>query len=149
MRHPQSRADQPTTPAPKDIYNWRVYVLAVVSSMGAILFGYDLAFIGTTITLKPFEKEFGLDHMSASQQNNFAANIVSLLQAGCFFGALAAAPVSDKFGRKIILALSGLLFCIGSAMQTASSGNRVLMFVCRVIGGLVSNCIGSAIETSD
>jgi hypothetical protein len=41
---------------PKGIYNYRVYVLAVVASMGAILFSYDLAFIGTAITLKPFKK---------------------------------------------------------------------------------------------
>ena len=45
-----------TVPAPKNIYNWRVYILAVVSSMGAFLFGYDLAFIGTSITLVPFIK---------------------------------------------------------------------------------------------
>ena len=34
----------------------RVYILAIVTSMGALLFGYDLAFIGTSIELKPFEK---------------------------------------------------------------------------------------------
>lgn len=45
-----------TVPAPKEIYNWRVYILAIVSSMGAFLFGYDLAFIGTSITLAPFIK---------------------------------------------------------------------------------------------
>jgi len=45
-----------TVPAPKEIYNHRVYVLAIVASMGAVLFGYDLAFIGTSITLGPFLK---------------------------------------------------------------------------------------------
>lgn len=45
----------PLTPAPKEIYNYRVWLLAVIASMGAILFGYDLAFIGTTITLEPFK----------------------------------------------------------------------------------------------
>lgn len=45
-----------TIPTPKEVFNYRVYVLALISSMGAILFGYDLAFIGTTITLKPFLK---------------------------------------------------------------------------------------------
>lgn len=41
-------------PVPKEIFNYRVYVLAIVSSMGAIMFGYDLAFIGTSIGLEPF-----------------------------------------------------------------------------------------------
>lgn len=47
---------QSTLAPPKEILNWRVYILSLVASMGAFLFGYDLAFIGTAITLKPFEK---------------------------------------------------------------------------------------------
>ena len=37
-------------------HNARVYVLAIVTSMGAFLFGYDLAFIGTSIELDPFKR---------------------------------------------------------------------------------------------
>ena len=37
-------------------YNARVYLLALVTSMGAFLFGYDLAFIGTSIELTPFQR---------------------------------------------------------------------------------------------
>jgi len=51
---PAFKSSELTVPAPKQIYNWRVYILAIVSSMGAFLFGYDLAFIGTSITLGPF-----------------------------------------------------------------------------------------------
>lgn len=36
--------------------NVRLYTLALVSSMGAIMFGYDLAFVGTTLALKSFQK---------------------------------------------------------------------------------------------
>lgn len=51
---PAFKSSDLTVAAPKEIYNWRVYILAIVSSMGAFMFGYDLAFIGTAITLKPF-----------------------------------------------------------------------------------------------
>ena len=51
---PAFKSTDLTVAAPKEIYNWRVYILATVSSMGAFLFGYDLAFIGTSITLAPF-----------------------------------------------------------------------------------------------
>ena len=37
-------------------HNVRVYTLAIVTSMGAFLFGYDLAFIGTSIELGPFQR---------------------------------------------------------------------------------------------
>lgn len=61
-----------------------------------------------------------------------------MLQAGCFFGSLAAAPLGDKLGRKPSLMIAGVAFCIGSLMQTVSYGIESVMFVGRVIGGLVS-----------
>ncbi|KAJ5677230.1 sugar transporter, partial [Penicillium maclennaniae] len=123
-----------TVDAPQ--HNVRVYILAIVTSMGAFLFGYDLAFIGTSIELAPFKRDFGLEGASEAVRNSFSANIVSLLQAGCFFGSLAAAPVSDKLGRRLGLALGAIAFIAGSIMQTASAGNKPVMFVGRVIGGV-------------
>lgn len=126
------------TPVPKDVYNKQVYFTALVASMGAFIFGYDLAFIGTTITLEPFKRDFGLLNASEATSDGFSANIVSLLQAGCFFGSLAVAPLGDRYGRKISLIIAGILFCIGSLMQTVSYGLVAVMFVGRAIGGLVS-----------
>lgn len=48
-------------PVPKEVYNYRVYLLALVSSMGAFMFGYDIGFIGTAIVLPPFVR-FDLTH---------------------------------------------------------------------------------------
>jgi MFS family permease len=127
-----------STPAPREVYNTYVYLVAIVAAMGAFIFGYDLAFIGTTITLKPFIKDFGLTHASASAKDAFSANIVSLLQAGCFFGSLAVAPLGDRLGRKPALMIAGLIFCAGSLMQTVSFGHVAVMYAGRAIGGLVS-----------
>ncbi|KAB8269767.1 general substrate transporter [Aspergillus minisclerotigenes] len=114
----------------------RVYLLAIVTSMGAFLFGYDMAFIGTSIELNSFKKDFGLEHASKAVEDAFSANIVSLLQAGCFFGSLISAPLSDRFGRKLALGLAGLIFCVGSTMQVATLGREAVMFVGRFVGGL-------------
>jgi MFS family permease len=81
--------------------------------------------------------DFGLKGASQSTLDAFSANIVSLLQAGCFFGSLAAAPLGDKYGRKITLILTGVIFNIGSIMQVASMGNTPAIFTGRAIGGLV------------
>ena len=43
-------------PTPKEVFNYRVYVLALISSMGAVMFGYDLGFIGTAMELDSFQK---------------------------------------------------------------------------------------------
>jgi MFS family permease len=127
-----------STPAPKEIYNKHIYLIALVASMGAFMFGYDLAFIGTTITLKPFKHDFGLLHASEATSDVFSANIVSILQAGCFFGSLAVAPLGDRFGRRPALMMAGVTFCIGSLMQTVSYGFVSVMYIGRAIGGLVS-----------
>lgn len=50
------QADEVSVATPKEVYNWRVYILAIVASIGAFTFGYDLAFIGTTLSLESFHK---------------------------------------------------------------------------------------------
>ena len=60
--------------------------------------------------------------------------IVSILSAGTFFGALAAAFVADFFGRKWGLIISTGIFCIGVAMQTAATAIP-LFAVGRVFAG--------------
>ncbi|UKZ48227.1 hypothetical protein TrVGV298_002463 [Trichoderma virens] len=123
-------------PAPKEVYNYRVYVLALISSIGAVMFGYDLGFIGTALELESFKEDFGLVHASASEKSAFAANVVSLLQAGCILGSLAAGPLSDRYGRLITLFATAVFFNVGSAIQTGARGSEALMLVGRGIGGI-------------
>lgn len=42
-------------PTPPSVYNWRVYLLAVIASCGSNMIGYTSAFIGTTVTLASFK----------------------------------------------------------------------------------------------
>ncbi|KAH7028960.1 general substrate transporter [Microdochium trichocladiopsis] len=123
-------------PAPKEVYNWRVYMLALVASMGAVMFGYDLGFIGTALELESFQKDFGTLHASTSEKSAFAANVVSLLQAGCIVGSLAISPVSDKWGRRFALLMTALFYNVGSAIQTGAHGSTALMLAGRAIGGV-------------
>lgn len=49
-----------------------------------------------------------------------SAEIVSILSAGTFFGALLAAPIADKIGRRKSLMVAVAVFSVGVAMQTGS-----------------------------
>jgi MFS family permease len=49
-----------------------------------------------------------------------SAAIVSILSAGTFFGALAAAPLADAVGRRLGLILSAVVFIFGVILQTAA-----------------------------
>lgn len=62
-------------------------------------FGFDIGLIGGVLVMPAFKAEFGLDDSPVSAAN-LSANIVSILQAGAFFGSLSAIYTADKLGRK-------------------------------------------------
>jgi hypothetical protein len=94
-------------PTPKAVYNWRVYAAASIASCASCMIGYDSAFIGTTLALPSFIEEFRLDpkQMAPAKLALTKANIVSVYQAGAFFGAFGAYVSSYYFGRRKSLLL--------------------------------------------
>ncbi|KAJ5802670.1 uncharacterized protein N7503_005120 [Penicillium pulvis] len=125
-------------PTPKAVYNWKVYLLAAVASFTSCMIGYDSAFIGTTLALDSFKSEFKFDTMSKSAQNLLSANIVSLYQAGAFFGAFFGYPLGHFWGRKIALLISALVFILGAGLMLGANGDRGLglIYAGRVLAGL-------------
>jgi SP family sugar:H+ symporter-like MFS transporter len=80
--------------------------------------------------MKYWRKEFstgyrinGAPAITSSQQSE----IVSILSAGTFFGALAAAIIADLVGRRLSLIISAIVFTFGVILQTASTA--IPMFV--------------------
>ncbi|KIY64929.1 general substrate transporter [Cylindrobasidium torrendii FP15055 ss-10] len=130
-------------PTPPEVYSWRIYVNAFIATFAAVMIGYDSAFIGTSISLNSFKTEFDLLTKSKTELGLISANIVSMYQAGCFFGAIIGYPVGYYWGRRIGLSLSGLVFCVGAILQTVASDKTGLgiIYAGRVIVGLA---IGAA-----
>lgn len=125
-------------PTPKEVYNWRIYFLATVASFASCMIGYDSAFIGGTIALDSFRDEFGFQDMSPDEVGLISANIVSLYQAGAFFGSLFAYPIGFYWGRKIGLLSAGTVFILGAGLMLGSNGSRglALMYAGRVLAGV-------------
>ncbi|PGG98642.1 hypothetical protein AJ79_08797 [Helicocarpus griseus UAMH5409] len=125
-------------PTPKAVYNWRVYILAAVASLASCMIGYDSAFIGGTIALDSFQSEFKFEDRSESEQDLLSANIVSLYQAGAFFGALFAYPVGHFFGRKIGLLATAVVFTLGAGLMLGTRGDRSfgILYAGRVLAGI-------------
>jgi hypothetical protein len=65
-------------PTPQEVYNWKVYASALIISMGVMAYGYDSAFIGTTITQESFKRDFGLDVMSKAERDSVNSNLTSI-----------------------------------------------------------------------
>ncbi|KAL1964861.1 hypothetical protein VTN77DRAFT_6363 [Rasamsonia byssochlamydoides] len=80
------------------MFNYRIYVLTVTACLGSILFGYDTGFIGGAVTLKSFQRDFGI---TAANLADVEGNVVATLRAGCFFGSLFMAYGTDNLGRRV------------------------------------------------
>ncbi|KAK3078512.1 hypothetical protein LTS18_007322 [Coniosporium uncinatum] len=126
-------------PTPKAVYNWRVWACACVASFASCMIGYDSAFIGTTLALPSFTKEFAFASMTPEHLALVKANIVSVYQAGAFFGSLFAYVSSYFLGRKNSLYIFAPIFMLGAGLMLGATGERGLGLI---LGGRVLAGIG-------
>ena len=103
-----------------------VAFLSLVAAIGGILFGYDTAVISGTIS--GVASQFSLDAM---QQGWF----VGCALVGSIGGVSVAGVLSDRFGRKLTMLLSAVLFTV-SAVGCAVSADFIQLVVYRIVGGV-------------
>ena len=105
-------------------------LITAVSALGGLLFGYDTGVInGAQFYLS---KHFDLDSAMKGW-------VVGSALLGCLVGAIAAGPLSIRFGRKHSLIISAILFSLsafGSGLPSIFSESVSLLVFFRLIGGL-------------
>lgn len=105
-------------------------LITSISALGGLLFGYDTGVInGAQFYLT---KYFQLDAATKGW-------VVGSALLGCLFGAIAAGPLSIRFGRKKSLIISAILFTLsawGSGLPSYMAESVSLLVVFRIIGGL-------------
>lgn len=132
----RAKEDRPTPP---EVYNWRVYTVALVISMGVLAYGYDSAFIGTTITQKSFQRDFGMATMSKKERDDVSSNLTSIYSAGGFFGALFMYFSLELLGRRMTVIISDAVFIIGAifcTIGTVPSKSLGMIYAGRLLTGL-------------
>jgi MFS family permease len=82
--------------------------------------------------MKAFRKQFSTGYIDPKDHEynvspGQSATIVAILSAGTFFGALLAAPLGDKLGRRISLIIAVGVFAFGVLLQTISLGIPLLI----------------------
>ncbi|KAM3084132.1 hypothetical protein ACMFMF_001489 [Clarireedia jacksonii] len=104
----------------------------------AVMIGYDSAFIGGTIALTSFKNEFDWSSYSKEEANLISENIVSVYQAGAFFGALFAYAAGHYCGRRLGLQIFSAVFLLGAGLMLGANGNRGLGLIYggRVLAGI-------------
>ena len=103
-----------------------LYLVCLVAALGGFLFGFDTAVISGTVSL--VKNDFRLSAVSEGW-------FVSCALLGCIIGVSFSGKLSDKYGRKIVLILSAVLF-LASALGCMLSGSFTMLIVFRLIGGL-------------
>jgi SP family sugar porter-like MFS transporter len=104
-----------------------IWTISLVAALGGLLFGYDWVVIGGA---KPFyEKHF---HLTTPFEIGWA---MSCALVGCLLGSLLSGGLSDKYGRKRLLILAGVLF-LATALGTATAHRFALFVVFRLLGGV-------------
>jgi sugar porter (SP) family MFS transporter len=100
--------------------------ISIVSALGGLLFGFDTVVISGTLT--PLGAQFKFSPALEGW-------LVSSALLGCAIGAGVAGMLSDRFGRKPVLLVSGWLFVLCSVGCALAWGMNILIWS-RVIGGV-------------
>lgn len=90
------------------------------------LLRYDTGTISGIIAMKYWKDLFSTGYVDPTDNEpsitaSQSSEIVSILSAGTFFGALLGAPVADSLGRRWALVIDSVVFCFGVALQTAAT----------------------------
>jgi len=105
---------------------WPAIVIGLFVAFGGVLFGYDTGTISGIIAMPYWKQEFTTGAKNSDGDPDITGSqgsqIVSILSAGTFFGALAAAPLADFAGRRMALIFSaGVVFNLGVILQTIAT----------------------------
>jgi len=111
------------------------WYLAVLACIGGFLFGFDTAVIGSVLDFIPYDL------------SNFATGyLVAGASIGAAAGALAAGPLTDRFGRKSLLLADAGIYALGAILSAVTNGVALLL-VARTLIGLAVGA-DSAIATA-
>jgi len=109
-----------------------VYFLAVIATVGGMLFGFDIssmsAIIGTQQYIDYFNNPEGI----------VQGGIGAALAGGSVIGAIMAGPVSNRIGRRDATFFACFWWLLGTSLQAGTNG--IAMLICgRFINGI---CVG-------
>ncbi|KLJ11491.1 MFS transporter, SP family, sugar:H+ symporter [Blastomyces silverae] len=107
-----------------------LFGVALFSSLGGLLFGYDQGVVSGVLTMESFGALFPRIYTDSS----FKGWFVSTLLLAAWLGSLANGPFADYIGRKLSIIVAVIIFLVGSAIQ-AGAVNLEMLFIGRAVAG--------------
>ena len=113
--------------------------VALVATLGSLLFGYDTGVISCALPYMHMPVGAGGLHLNAVREGLVTATLLLWCACGAFFGG----RLSDQYGRRHNILLLAFVFFLG-AMGCTFSPNIWVLYLARVILGLA---VGGASAT--
>ena len=128
--------------------NWRLVLIGVVSSLGAMGFGFDNGWWGGALGLSEFQKKYGSYDKSLgryaipSDKTSVGTGTGS---AGIILGCVIAPWVTSRLGRKKAFLVLSCLMLVGITLEASAITSYWQLVVGRIMVysgmGLVTNCV--------
>ncbi|KAK9376450.1 general substrate transporter [Lipomyces chichibuensis] len=109
-----------------------VYTISAFAALGGALFGFDISSMSAVIGTEQYQNYYG-NPLGMRQ-----GAITSAMAGGSLVGALSSSFLGDRLSRKVAIQIGAALWCIGSAVQSASNG-VVMLVIGLALAGL---CVG-------
>ncbi|KAK9369150.1 general substrate transporter [Lipomyces kononenkoae] len=115
-----------------------VYAVTMCCSIGFLLFGFDVGFLGGVITSAEFLNTFN------NPNSSLLGFLISAYEVGALFGALAEFAVGDRYGRRTNNVIGIIILTIGATIQATSFGTAQFL-VGRFIAGFGLGIVSTVI----
>ncbi|RDW69207.1 MFS sugar transporter-like protein [Coleophoma cylindrospora] len=109
-----------------------VYFLALIATVGGMLFGFDISSMSAIIGTSQYIDYF--DHPTTIRQGG----ITAALAGGSVIGAIVAGPISNKAGRRKVIFFACIWWLLGTSLQ-AGAVDVAMLVVGRFVNGI---CVG-------
>ncbi|KAH0019679.1 general substrate transporter, partial [Aureobasidium melanogenum] len=118
---------------PTHIYNFKVIAMVLIVSLGGMIFGFDTGQISGFLEMNDFKNRFGENGAFSPSREG---TIVGLLSIGTLLGAIIAAPIADRLGRRMCILIGNIVFWIGMIVQMTSTHHWYQVAIGRWVAGL-------------
>ncbi|OQE34549.1 hypothetical protein PENCOP_c017G01364 [Penicillium coprophilum] len=125
-------------------FDWRRHGWAIfycgVSAVGALCYGYDNTYFNGVLAMQQFKDDYAAGRDTSGNlelSSSFQAVTASAIYIGDLLGAIIAAPVNDRWGRKATFWLASFCILIGGICQVADTIHvEAIITVGRILMGL-------------
>jgi len=126
---------------------WVAIAVALLSSVGGFLFGYDTGQISGLLVMDDFKERFATEGTPGNRSFNvwIEGVLVSLLSVGTAIGALGGSYLADFLGRRRAMQWEVLVFIIGVIIQITSEHAWYQISIGRFVTGLGVGALSSAV----